>query len=85
MTEHLWQGQHIEANQRAPLPRRSPDRMWAGPATTEVTCAMCGSPTRRGETEVEVEYDLAGGSAPQTYHLHARCFFILERGRWDLD
>ena len=84
MTEHTWQGEREDASQRAPMPRRSPDRMWAGPAT-QARCTMCGERTRQGETEVEVEYDLDGGSAPKTYHLHARCFSVLERGRWNLD
>jgi hypothetical protein len=85
MTEHsFWQGEHQEGSQVAQLPRRAPDRMWAGPAT-ERRCAMCGARTKRGETEVEVEYDSDDRSAAKTYHLHARCFVVLERGRWSLD
>ena len=71
------------ASARPPLPRRSPDRVWAAPAT-EARCAMCGAWTTPGETEVEIEYDLDAGSATKSYRLHARCFAILERGRWTL-
>lgn len=84
MTEHsFWPEQHRDAHEGARLPRRSPDRIWAGPAT-EARCAMCGSLTKRGEKEVEIEYGPDDGSDNQKYYLHTRCFFILERGRWNL-
>jgi hypothetical protein len=84
MTDHsFWQEQRQEANQDA-LPRRAPDRIWAGPAT-KARCAMCGASTKDGEKEVEIEYGLDDHSGTKTYYLHARCFFILERGHWNLD
>lgn len=85
MTEHSFPPEaYREAHRPVRLPGRSPDRVSTAPATG-ATCAMCGVSTKQGEMEVEIEYGPGEGSNPQMFHLHPRCFFILERGRWSLD
>ena len=78
----FWNEPRREMNEGARLPQRPPDRVWGGPSTG-ATCALCGAKTTGDETEMEIEYDL-NSSETKTFHLHARCFFVLERGRWTL-
>jgi hypothetical protein len=76
--------QQKKPNQNVRWPRRPPDRMGTRPATG-AACAMCGDPTQRGESEVEIEYDGKSGSGTRRFFLHARCFSIMERGHWSYE
>ena len=72
----LLQARVREAMQAGSLPRRPPDKLWGG-AATGARCAVCGSPTTRGEVELELEFAAdpdAGRSA--MYYVHPRCFLI---------
>ena len=72
-----------EALQSGRLPNRTPDQMWGGPATG-ARCVLCGTTTRNGEVELEIEF--AGGDAvpPMSYHVHLKCFSILDVERQKL-
>jgi hypothetical protein len=67
-----------EAIRAGNLPRCSPDKIWAGPATG-VRCDVCGESTNHGETELELEFASDGRSDPVTHHAHARCFSAFRR------
>jgi hypothetical protein len=62
-----------ELIQAGTLPDRRPDRMWGGPGSG-ANCAICSTPAEPNEVEFEIEFARNGkGSAPDTYHVHARC------------
>jgi hypothetical protein len=63
------------AMQSGELPRRSPDKIYGGPATGAL-CAVCGASTTRGEVELELEYS---GDTPRAYRTHPSCLLIFIR------
>jgi hypothetical protein len=62
------------------LPNRSPDHMWGGPGTG-ARCAVCGASMKHGDVELEIEFVHDDCPDSDTYHVHLRCFSILERER----
>ena len=81
--ESLLRDKAREALLSGRLPNRTPDHMWGGPATG-ARCVLCGASTRNGEVELEIEF--AGGDAavPMSYHVHLKCFSILDVERQKL-
>jgi len=56
------------------LPNREPDRIWGGPSTGG-SCAVCRTPLRPGELEMEIEFHRGGDSTDaDRYHVHVRCY-----------
>ena len=65
-----------EAIQAGHLPKRSPDKMWGGPASG-APCAICGVETTLGVVELELEFFGDSDKARTTnYSVHPHCFAI---------
>jgi hypothetical protein len=60
------------------LPRRSPDKVWGGPATG-ARCAICGTSTTPGDIELELEFTRDPESGRAGYSAHPHCFSIFTR------
>jgi hypothetical protein len=63
-----------EAIQAGRLPKRQPERVWAGPGSG-ACCAICGTSTTADEVEFELDFVRPGEALrTTTYFAHSRCF-----------
>ena len=73
-----------EVIQAGTLPNRFPERTWGGPGVG-ADCTICGVPVHRDELEFEIEFvesrNGSGHHAPETYHVHVRCFTVWDQER----
>jgi len=65
------------------LPTRGPDRTYGGPGSGS-RCTICDATIRTDEAELELEFAKDGLASPDTHHVHARCYVILNRERRNL-
>ena len=77
-SDELLQAKAFEAMRAGHLPRRSPHKLWGGPATG-ARCAVCGVPTTPGEVELELEFTGDSNAGRAKYQAHPRCFAIFSR------
>jgi hypothetical protein len=62
------------------LPRRAPERVWAGPGTGR-RCRVCDQPVQRNQVEYELEFARSEtGCDEHNLHFHVSCFTA-----WDLE
>jgi hypothetical protein len=60
------------------IPRDRPARSWGGSGSGEL-CPVCGRTIEPAEMEWELEFAAAdGGEAVRAFHLHRRCFAVLQ-------
>lgn len=67
-----------DAMRTGELPRRAPERTWAGPGCG-ARCVICGEHVGPDQVEFELEFTTGqGGDAPGDYHVHRGCFLVWE-------
>lgn len=62
--------------QAVKLPNREPERIWGGPSLGG-DCVLCGLPIRRGQLELEIEFDgNTGNPETERYRVHFCCLAV---------